>query len=136
MSSRRTRQGLTLIEALLAVAILGVAITGLIAAASRCLAVARKAKNYEAARRLMGQIELTDPLNTEEIEEGTQTEPFPAPYQNYTWTRTIEPVGLKEDGLYKITLQVNWSNQGQENHETTVSYLYFPEETEGGTTTQ
>ncbi|MDD2236646.1 MAG: prepilin-type N-terminal cleavage/methylation domain-containing protein, partial [Kiritimatiellae bacterium] len=56
--ARRGKLGLTLIEVLMALAIMGIGLAGLVAAASRCLAVARKAKNYENTRRLLGEAEM------------------------------------------------------------------------------
>ena len=45
--------GMTLVEVLLAVVILGIALGGLVEAASRSLAVVRQARNYEMARRML-----------------------------------------------------------------------------------
>lgn len=129
---RKMREGLTLIEVLLAIAILGIGIAGLVASASRCIAVVRQAKNYETARRLLGEIELTEPLFADEIEEGTESGSFPVPYDNYQWIRTVALEGEEEDGLYKLSMRVNWSDKGTENHEEVVTYLYAPEEASGG----
>ena len=62
------RAGLSLVEVMLALLILGIGISSLVMATSRCLAVVRKARNFEIARRLMGEIELTEPLMPGEIE--------------------------------------------------------------------
>ncbi|NCC52838.1 MAG: prepilin-type N-terminal cleavage/methylation domain-containing protein [Spartobacteria bacterium] len=129
------KQGLTLIEVMLALVILGISLVGLTATTSRCLAIARKARNYENARRLLGQIELTDPLFDEEIEPGDDSGSFDPPYEDYKWSRTIEQVaeeGEDEEGLYKITMRVIWSDRGRDTKEEVVTYLYAPEATEGG----
>jgi len=130
-----SKQGLTLIEVMLALVILGISLVGLTATTSRCLAIARKARNYENGRRLLGQIELTDPLFAEEIEPGDESGTFEAPYEDYKWSRTIELVaeeGEDEEGLYKITMRVIWSEKGQDTKEEVTTYLYAPDAAEGG----
>ena len=52
------RSGLTLIEVMLALLILGVALPPLVAAAGRCLSIAKKARHYETARELLARVEL------------------------------------------------------------------------------
>ncbi|MBN1268234.1 MAG: prepilin-type N-terminal cleavage/methylation domain-containing protein [Kiritimatiellae bacterium] len=129
------RAGLTLIEVMLALAILGVGITVLVATASTCLSVARKARNYEEARRLLAHIELEFPLPALDIEEGSESGSFPHPYSGYTWTREVEleSEDEEEEGLYRITMTVSWSERGKAASESVVTYLYAPEEKKGGT---
>jgi hypothetical protein len=104
----------------------------LVATASRCLSVARKARNYENARRLLGRIELENPLAGKEIEEETDSGTFPSPYSNYKWRREIAMEGEEEDGLFRITMSVSWSARGKDIAETVVTYLQVPEDQRGG----
>ena len=73
LSSADPRAGLTLIEVLLATVILAVGLSSMIVATSRCLSVARKAREYETARRLVGQVDLEIPPDFETLEEGIET---------------------------------------------------------------
>ncbi len=86
---RSSRSGLTLIEVMLATVILAVGLTALVTATSRCLAVAGKAKEYETARRLVGQVDLEIPIEFEELEEGAESGRFSGEFRDYTWRREI-----------------------------------------------
>ncbi|MGD9874537.1 MAG: prepilin-type N-terminal cleavage/methylation domain-containing protein [Kiritimatiellia bacterium] len=128
------RAGLSLVEVMLALLILGIGISSLVMATSRCLAVVRKAKNFEIARRLMGEIELTDPLIPGEIEAGEESGNFDSPYSDWRWTRSVEEdENDEESGLFKITMRVYWSEKGRETYEEVLTYLYSPEDKGGGT---
>ena len=124
--------GLTLIEVILATMILAVGMSTLLAAAGRCLAVARKAKEYEVARRLVGQVDLEIPINFEEIEEGTESRQFGAPFSDYRWEREIELYPVEEYGVYSVRTQVSWSTKGRDANEETVTYIYGPAYIRGG----
>ncbi len=131
-SRTRNRAGLTLVEVLLALVILGIGLSGLVAATSSCLAVVRKAKNLENARRLIAQVELVEPIFMDDIEAGSDSGSFPHPFENYSWERMIELIGEEEDGLFMISTRVLWSRRGKQNSEDVVTYLHAPEEVEGG----
>lgn len=127
------RAGLSLVEVMMAILILGIGISSLVMATSRCLAVVRKAKNFEIARRLMGEVELTDPLIPGEIEAGEDSGNFDPPYNEWRWTRTVEEdENDEESGLFKVTMRVYWSEKGRETYEEVLTYLYSPEDKGGG----
>ena len=132
---RAPRAGMTLIEVMLAVVILSTGLIALLTCASRLMAVAGQAKNYETARRLLGQVEVESPLRLkEEIEEGTETGTFSTGEKGWTWERTIQHIGEEEearDGLFLVTTRVRWSNRGKNVTEETVTYRYIPKNFEG-----
>lgn len=133
--SKKRKRGLTLVEVLLALAILGIGLFVLITAASRCLSVARQAKQYEIARRLMARVNLEEPLQLkEEITEDTESGTFGYDYPGYTWNRKIEQALEDDDesGLFKVTTWVSWTDARGVGFEKVVSYLYAPEVVEGG----
>ena len=142
---RASRQGLTLIEVLMALTIMGIGIAGLVAASSRCLAVARQAKNYENARRLLGDVEmkwqehLLELDEEEALEADSESWSFEAPFEGYTGLWELEEVSQEADdeneGLFKLRLRISWSERGQENYEEVVTYLYSPDETKSGSVT-
>ena len=139
--------GFTLVEVLLALAILGAGITVLVATTARSLAVARRAREYQDMRYLLAQLELTHPLQLEEeIEPGSEEGVFEPPYDEYHWKRTIEPVeafeqlpGVEADDeklLYKVTVRISrqrprWVG-GHGVVEEVTTYLYYPGAREGG----
>lgn len=124
---------LTLIEVMLAITILGIGLTVLIATTSRCLGVVRKAKNFETARHLLARVELEHPLQLEEkIEAGSEDGRFTGE-DGFQWTREIEVVGEEEDGLFSVRTRVSWSEVGRQSSEEVMTYLYRPEEKKGGT---
>lgn len=127
------RAGLTLIEVMLALAILGIGLSVLIETASKCLSVVRQSRNYETARHLLGRVELEHMIDKEKIEKGTEEGSFNDPYSGYHWTRTIDLISKKEEeGLYSIATRVSWSERGETPYEEVVTYLYAPK-TKGGT---
>ncbi len=130
---RGARAGLTLIEVMLALAIVAVGLTGIIAALSRCLSVIAQSRAYQTSRHLLARVEVEEPLLLKEkIEPGTERGSFSGDYYGYHWTRDIERVGRKEDGLYLVRTRVYWSERGKEAFDEVVTYFYAPEEKEGG----
>ncbi|MBU1694784.1 MAG: prepilin-type N-terminal cleavage/methylation domain-containing protein [Verrucomicrobia bacterium] len=133
----RRRAGLTLIEVMLAIAILGLGLTALIATVSRCIGVVRQAKNFQTARHLLARAELENPLQLEEeIDEGSEEGSFEGGPYGYRWSRTIERLGREEDGLFTVTLRVTWSDRGRSSFEEIVTCVYAPEVKEGGSFTR
>ena len=126
---------MTLIEVMLAVVILSTGLIALLTCASRLLAVAGQAKNYETARRLLSQVEVESPLRLkDDIAEGTETGTFSTGEKGWRWERTIRHIGEEEearDGLFLVTTRVAWSHRGKNVSEQTVTYRYVPKNFEG-----
>lgn len=132
-SSRKA--GLTLIEVMLAVVILGLALGGLVEAASRALAVVRQARNYEMARRMLGRVDAENPLRLEdEIQAGEESGGFDGGPAGWSWTRTLVDYGADDEqkqGLFLLTTRVYWSQGDKRGLEETVQYLYVPKNGDG-----
>jgi hypothetical protein len=101
-------------------------LTALISATGRCLAVARKAKEFEVARRLIGQVDLEIPPNFEEVVEGVESGRFGGDYSDYTWEREIVAFEDEEIEMYTVTTRVFWSSRGNQAHEEVTTYIYGP----------
>ena len=132
-ASRRfgSRAGLTLVEVLLAVVILGIGITVLVETASRCLAVVRRARDYETTRHLLARVEVEKPLQLEEeIEEGTENGDFKGGPSEYKWEREIKIIGEEEDGLFEIRTRVFREGTRPASSEEVVTWLYAPKKKE------
>jgi hypothetical protein len=100
----------------------------LVAAAGRCLSVAKKARHYETARELLARVELEFPIKRDKIDEANDSGTFDGEYSGYAWKREVELVGLEDDGLHTITTTIIWSERGQGNSETVVTLLHAPPE--------
>ena len=120
------RAAFTLVEAVVALAILSIGIFVIIEATSRCLAVIRVSRNYQTARAVLDRGESDFPLQStnavsDNVVQGEEYEP------GYVFSRELEEVG-GEKKLYEVTTRVIWSESGQASAEEVVSYLYFPNE--------
>ncbi len=123
-------RGLTLIEVLLAVAILGVGAGVLMLATARCLAVISQSRHYSAAQRLILQVGAENPLTRADLEVKSESGKF-SDDPDYTWEREIiEPENENQKGLYTVRTRVRWSDRGRESFEEVVTWHYIqPEET-------
>ena len=120
------RAAFTLVEAVVALAILSIGIFVIIEATARCLAVIRVSRNYQTARAVLDRGESEFPLQStnavsDNIVQGTELVP------GYTFSRELEAVD-GEEKLYMVTTRVTWSETGRDSAEEVVSYLYFPNE--------
>jgi prepilin-type N-terminal cleavage/methylation domain-containing protein len=126
---RRARAGLSLVEVLMALVILGTGLVMIIASASRCVAVARKVRSLETTRELFGRVELEKPIwLEEEIEDAAGQGSFAGEYSQYRWRREVQEVGDEKDGLWRVTTTISWSERGKENSETVVTYVHWPKQ--------
>lgn len=130
-----TKAGMTLVEVLLAVVILGIALGGLVEAASRALAVVRQARNYEMARRMLGRVDAENPLRLlDEIQAGQTSGSFVGGPAGWSWTRNLEDLGADDDqkeGLFRMTTRVFWAQGERQSMEEAVQMLYVPENRDG-----
>jgi len=122
----KRRAGLTLIEVILALMIIGTGLVALVAAVSRCLAIPRLAMNFDTARELLGQLEAEEPLQGEEdIEDAAGSGTFDAPHANFSWQRTVEQEGEdEEDGLWRVTTTIRWTENNRARSEEVVTLVY------------
>ena len=124
------KTGLTLIEVLVAVAILGIGAGVLMLATARCLAVVSKSGHYNTAQRLILQVGAEHPLTRSSIEAGNESGDFDDE-PGYTWKREIiEPENENQKGLYTVHTRVSWSDRGRASFEEVVTWHYIPPEKE------
>lgn len=123
----QTKRGLTLIEVMLAVVILGIGSGTLMLATARCIAVITNARHLNTANQLIHQVALEEPLGREEVEEGTESGKFD---DGYTWERSIEQKDEENrPGLYIVTTRIFWTQRKNKRFEESVTYHYItPEE--------
>jgi len=120
------RRGMTLIEVMLAVAILGAGFAVLLTGASRCLAFVRRAQVYQEVQWTLSMGEADHPLfETNDVEELVVA---PYTYDNgLTFSREVGDDPDK-DGLYAVTAVVSWNTRGRELSDEVVSLIYHPRE--------
>jgi prepilin-type N-terminal cleavage/methylation domain-containing protein len=116
-----TKRGFTLVEVLLATAILCASLVALLAGASRCLAVMKAAKNYQSAQWTLSMGEVDYPLMaTNDVKRLAVDE---VTYPNgFTYTRTVEDDEDK-DNLYLVRITVAWPGHREGPHEEVVRYV-------------
>lgn len=118
------RRGMTLVEVLLAMAILAIGLFSLTAAASRCLAVMRTASQYHAARAVLDQGQLEYPL-VRYRREIINLEVAPVSYPGgYVFERESEEIEAEEK-LYIIQTRVSWARHGNQTQVTVWDYIYW-----------
>lgn len=123
-----TKEGVTLIEVLLAMMILGVSIGALMTNASRCLSIIRKTRQYETARLLIRRIELEAPLDDEEVEQSETSGTFDD-FTGYRWERDIIPVDDEtRPGLFEINTRVYWADRNRDVYEELTTLRYFTDQ--------
>ena len=126
VTRRSRRAGLTLVEVILALMIIGTGLVALVAAVSRCLAVPRLAMNFDTARELLGQLEAEEPVAVEEdIEEAAGSGTFESPHANFSWERKVEQEGDDEEsGLWRVTTTISWTENQKTRNEQVVTLVY------------
>ena len=124
-------RGMTLIEAVLAVAILALSIVVIMTAASRCLAVMRVAERYQTAQWVMGMGESDYPMYETNAVRDLVLSPGHEYPGGFTYSRLLdeEPYD-KEHHLYLLRIRVSWADRGGETVEEVVRCFYQPEEEE------
>ncbi len=126
VAGRSPRAGLTLVEVVIALAILGTSLFVLIEATARCLAVIRQSRHYQTARAALGRGEAEYPLRaTNSVEDNTVAPVEVLP--GYTFERDIEETD-GEEHLYRVVTRIAWSDTGGKAFEEMVSYLYSTSE--------
>ena len=122
MSNRKSRNGFTLIEVMLAVAIMSASAFALLLATSRCLGVASRSRKYHDAVSILDRGELEHPLIvTNEVYENVVGEiTYPG---GYTFERTVEGTEEDED-LFIVRTRVTWAARGKSGFEEVAQYLY------------
>ena len=128
---RRAVSGMTLIEVLIAIAILGLALVVMLTAISRCLAVLRVSDRYHKAMWALSMGEAEHPLLLEQGGEPHDLEVPGTVYDGITYVRQIEdPDEDAPDAalrLLRVTTTLEWAGRGATQRITVPQYLLFRE---------
>ena len=127
-------KGFTLVEAVLALAIMALSAFALMSAASRCVAVARTARNYQTAVSVLDKGELDHPLVLTNKVSDNIVEPI-TDENGFTFARDIQPTNpgdKNEEDMFMARTTVSWSVKGKSSFEEVTTYLYSTNHEEGG----
>ena len=125
-----SKQGLTLIEVILAASILSIGMIVLLVSASRCIAVMKVSKKYQTAQWVLGMGEVKYPMMLEAIEdiEDLDVSPDSDILEGYTFSRVVEDEDADdEDNLYVIRSRVSWADRGKKPYHEVAQYVWYPE---------
>ena len=128
------RSGFTLLEVMLAVAIVGTALFSIALAIGRCMDAAKQTGSYTTAHDL-AEAKLMECANSTNFFLGVTTGDFDANYPGFQWQREIVADDSHLDSLYRQTLTVTWKDRGKDYDVTLTTMLYNPNVTSDGTST-
>ena len=125
-SVARKRGGFSLIEVLLAVLILGISLSVFFGALGQGVAIVGSAREYEISRTLLNRVEMIDPLDLDDFDEGETGGTFGGDFRNYRWRRIVRLHSTEEDELYHIETRVEWGDARAPFTESVETLLHLP----------
>jgi prepilin-type N-terminal cleavage/methylation domain-containing protein len=109
--SMRARSGFSLLEAVVALAIVGITAVSALASVAAELRAAEDARATLEAEALavhrMATLELLTADELQRIPDSLARGTFDPPFERYSWTASSEPV-LGEEGLTEVDLEIAW----------------------------
>lgn len=119
-SSRlRARAGISLLEAVAAVAIVGLTAVSALESVGGNMRTAEKAKRATEAEALAtSRLDFMDLLNDRELQalpDTVETGKFPPPLDEYSWKTTSTPLS-EQAGVYDIGITIQWSTGSYSVH--------------------
>lgn len=125
--------GFTLLEVMLAVVLLGMALTVFFSSTNQGVAVAIQATEYQISREMLDELSLREPLDLEEMEEGVTRGSFSHPeHDRVNWTRTVEIEGKEEDRFFRLTTEVSRGDGQGALRESVETFIHQPSAVRGG----
>ncbi|HEY9225113.1 MAG TPA: type II secretion system protein [Gemmatimonadaceae bacterium] len=111
-SSLRARRGITLFEAVVAVAIVGITSVSALESVGAGMRAAEKARRATEAEALAtSRMDLLDMLTDRELQalpDSVSKGTFPGRLDEYAWTITSDPVS-DQAGVYRVHIKVDWA---------------------------
>ena len=118
------RRGFSLIEVVIATAILGVSLAVLLTAATKCLLILSIATHYQEAQLVRGRAEIEYPMiATNGLDE--LNVPEITMDNGLTFERVVDEEDEDEDDLYVVTTRVGWTSRGESRVDEVVQYVYY-----------
>ncbi len=126
-------RGLTLIEVLLAVALLSLGLVVMLTAISRCLSVLKASTSYHRAMWALNAGEAAYPLALTKMHDfdPEDFEVSPEEFDGVMFERTVEDPDEDADDndvrLLVVRTKLTWSAYGKQKHEEVARYMVFRE---------
>ena len=128
MADASGREGMTLVEVLLAAALLGLGLVALLSGLSSCLAVMRASREYQEAQWAMSLGMLAHPTGEFAEIEDLNVDSDSTLVDGFVFSREVEEREvddpLTDDGLYIVRTRVSWGAGGEGELEELVSYIW------------
>lgn len=119
----RARQGISLLEAVVAVAIVGMTAVGALESVGSGMRTAEKSKRaIEAEALASSRLEFMDLMTDRELQalpDSVESGKFLAPLDEYSWKTTSTP-SEEQAGIYDVRITVSWTTGSY----TLKTYLY------------
>jgi hypothetical protein len=124
---------MTLVEVLLASAILAIGLTVLLNGIANCLSVFRASREFSTAQWVLGLGELSYPIRTVEDVQDLAVDDDRSLAEGFTFARTVqeEDEQTKKDGLYEVRTRVTWGEAGPGECEEVVRLVWHPSQVGG-----
>ena len=119
------RSAFTLLEVMLAVAIVGTALFTIAMAIGRCTDAAKRASNYTTAHDL-AELKLLEFGNPTNFTMGITTGDFDTNFPSFQWQRELVEDDSGLNALYRQTLVIKWRERNSDYDITMYSYLFNP----------
>ena len=117
--------GITLIEVLLAIVILGGSMAALLTAVAQCMQVYTLAAELQQVQWVIGKGEMEHPLIVlTDPEDDLPVSGDADLVDGFVFSREVEEEGEEEDGLFIVRTKVTWGRGGPEQTEEIVRYIY------------
>ena len=107
----RNRRGISLLEAVVAIAIVGITSVSALEAVGGDMRTAERARRAIVVEQLAGsRMEFMDLMTDQELQalpDSVEAGKFPAPLDEYSW-KTSSAVVSDQDGIYDVRVQIDW----------------------------
>ena len=119
-SARKSRRGLTLLEMLVAMAILAIGIVGVLRVFSSSIVTSKAAESYSRAATLADET-AAELERRPSLDPGTVSGKFASAEPGYTWEAEIG--SAESSGLQRVRIRVLWKAGSRRRHFDMVTYL-------------
>lgn len=127
------RRGFSLLEIMLAIVLLGIGLTVFFSAVNQGVLFAVTARDFHMYRQIHNELQLLEPLDIENLEEGVDSGSFQyLDSGTWRWQRELSTVGDEEDRLFHLRTQVWRQGDSAEDGESTETFIYQPDAQRGG----
>ncbi len=123
------RSGMTLVEVLLASALLGLGLVTLLGGLTSCLAIMRASREYQQAQWALSLGELVHPVTAVKELDELEVAPDDSLVEGFTFERTVDEKDIldesEDDGLYTVRTRIFWGAGGEGESEELVGYIWM-----------